>query len=870
MVCQLLQPYGGLVSTQLYRHTTAMFRLRLSAACDRPVHSGNAKAQSRRPASRVWFAFLLFALALAGCASQKADPSSPPSPAVLQSIAVTPNPAPSIAAGLPEQFTATGHYSDGSTPNITGTVTWNSSNPAFATISSAGLANGVAAGTTSITAALSGVTSPGISLTVTSAVLQSIAVTPNPAPSIAAGLSEQFTATGHYSDGSTPNITGTVTWNSSNSAFATISPTGLASGVAAGSTSITAGLSGVTPPGVSLTVTAAVLQSIAVTPNPAPSIAAGLSEQFTATGHYSDGSTPNITSTVTWNSSNPAFATISPAGLANGVAAGSTSITAGLSGVTSPGVSLTVTAAVLQSIAVTPNPAPSIAAGLPEQFSATGHYSDGSTPNITSTVAWNSSNPAFATISPAGLASGVAAGTTSITAGLSGVTSPGVSLTVTAAVLQSAYPLQASATGRHQLDQKTVPFLVLGDSPQALIGDLSEADAATYLAASQSHGFNAIWVNLLCTTYTGCNANGTTFDGIAPFTSGTSPSSYDISTPNSAYFQRADAMINLAAQYGLTVFLDPIDVGGWVTTLEHNGATKAYNYGQFLGNRYASFPNIVWLSGNDFQTWSTSGNDNNLVYQVMAGIASTDHNHLQTIELNYLRSYSNQDTAVSSVLTLDAAYTYYETYDEVLAAYNSSPTLPAFLVEANSEYENNTDDFSGVAGAFILREQEYWTMTSGAGGQFYGNHYTSFFRSGWQSYLNTPGTLELAYVTRLFSSIPWWNLVPDQSHKIVTAGHGTYNGNDEDLPLANYVTTAWVPDGSLAVIYDPAGNALTVNMANFSQAVTAAWYDPSNGTFTTIPGSPFANSGSQQFTPHGANNDRDPDWVLVLDVNPLK
>jgi Big-like domain-containing protein/List-Bact-rpt repeat protein len=90
---------------------------------------------------------------------------------VLVSIAVTPNPA-SVGAGSALQFTATGKYSDGSMQNITSTVTWNSSNNSAATISNAAGSQGLAAAgntvgaMTTITAALGGVTSPGVTLTV--------------------------------------------------------------------------------------------------------------------------------------------------------------------------------------------------------------------------------------------------------------------------------------------------------------------------------------------------------------------------------------------------------------------------------------------------------------------------------------------------------------------------------------------------------------------------------------------------------------------------------------------------------------------------------------------------------------------------------
>ena len=271
---------------------------------------------------------------------------------VLQSITVSPSSA-SISVGATQQFTATGHYSDSTTQNLTSSVTWSASIPADATISTAGSAKGVAAGSTNITATLgSVVSSPAAVLAVTAApaaVLQSITVSPSSA-SISVGATQQFTAIGHYSDSTTQNLTSSVTWSASIPADATISTAGSAKGVAAGSTNITATLgSVVSSPAAVLAVTAApaaVLQSITVSPSSA-SISVGATQQFTATGHYSDSTTQNLTSSVTWSASIPADATISTAGSAKGVAAGSTNITA-TSGsvVSSPAAVLAVTAVV--------------------------------------------------------------------------------------------------------------------------------------------------------------------------------------------------------------------------------------------------------------------------------------------------------------------------------------------------------------------------------------------------------------------------------------------------------------------------------------------------------------------------------------------
>jgi Protein of unknown function (DUF4038)/Putative collagen-binding domain of a collagenase len=426
-------------------------------------------------------------------------------------------------------------------------------------------------------------------------------------------------------------------------------------------------------------------------------------------------------------------------------------------------------------------------------------------------------------------------------------------------------PLKASSNNRYLVDQNGTPFLIMGDSPQSMVVNLGASDMQSYMADRERLGFNSILADVLSTSYTGGSSNGTTYDGVAPFTTGSSPSDYDLATPNSTYFSRVDSMVNLAAAYHLVVFLDPIETGGWLGTLENNGSAADYNYGVYIGNRYKNFTNIVWLHGNDFQDWSNPA-DSNLVKQVMAGIASVDTNHLQTIELNFFSSYSNQDVTLGSLLTLDSAYTYYETYDVVLQSYNSSPTIPTYLTEANYEYENDDGQLPGPAGTYVLREQAYWTMLSGGTGQLYGNGYIWSFTPGWQSFLDSPGALEIKYLNQLFGSVPWWRLTPDTVHQVVTAGYGTYNASNLNLTTATYCTTSWITSGRLALTYCPNASTLTVNLAEFSGPVKAQWYDPSNGAYVEIAGSPFPNAGTQNFTTPGNNHDGDPDWVLSIHV----
>ena len=270
----------------------------------------------------------------------------------LTDIAVTPaNPA--IANGTNQQFTATGTYSDASTADLTGSVTWASGSPAVATINSTGLAHATVQGTSTISATL-GLVSGTTVLTVGPATLSAIVVTPaNPA--IPNGTDQQFAATGVYSDASTADLTGSVTWASGSPAVATITPAGLAQAAGQGTSTISATL-GLVSGSTVLTVGPATLTAIAVTPaNPA--IANGTNQQFAATGIYSDASTADLTGSVTWASGSPAVATINSTGLAHAGGQGASTISATL-GLVSGTTVLTVGPATLTAIAVTPaNPA---------------------------------------------------------------------------------------------------------------------------------------------------------------------------------------------------------------------------------------------------------------------------------------------------------------------------------------------------------------------------------------------------------------------------------------------------------------------------------------------------------------------------------
>lgn len=160
----------------------------------------------------------------------------------VASIAVTP-----VSASIPidgvQQFTATATYTDGSSSDVSGSAVWNSASTAVATVGQNGVAQGVAGGSAVISATL-GTKSDSQTLTVRSATLTSVAVTPVGA-AIPVGDTRQYTATASYSDGTSANVTSSSNWTSGNPGVVTIdSASGVATARSGGAALISASYKG--------------------------------------------------------------------------------------------------------------------------------------------------------------------------------------------------------------------------------------------------------------------------------------------------------------------------------------------------------------------------------------------------------------------------------------------------------------------------------------------------------------------------------------------------------------------------------------------------------------------------------------------------
>ncbi len=260
------------------------------------------------------------------------------------------------------------------------------------------------------------------------------------------------------------------------------------------------------------TLTPSGLVSISVSPV-TPVVPLGATQRFAATGTFSDGTTQTLAS-VTWSSSSSVVATItddaSNLGAADAVAAGSTTIIA-CAGSICGTTALTVSSPALVSIAVTPTNGV-VPVGLSIQFHAAGTYADSSTQDLTSSVAWSSDAPLVATINLAGLANGVAAGSSNISASLNGVTGS-TTLTVNAAPMPptiTSQPVDQSVTAG-----QAATFSVVASGTPPLSYQWQKSGLAISGATSSSY----------TTPATTAADNGSTFGVLVSNAAGSTPSS---------------------------------------------------------------------------------------------------------------------------------------------------------------------------------------------------------------------------------------------------------------------------------------------------------------------------------------------------------
>jgi hypothetical protein len=389
-----------------------------------------------------------------------------------------------------------------------------------------------------------------------------------------------------------------------------------------------------------------------------------------------------------------------------------------------------------------------------------------------------------------------------------------------------------------------MPVLLHGDTAWSLIGELTQEEAKQYLDDCAAREFNSLIVTLVDGHYISNPPNNA--NGVAPFTT---PGKF--STPNEAYFQHADWVIQEAAARGIQILLAPVYLGccndGWFQEVRDNNSEQDMRaFGVWVGNRYKNMPNLIFHWGNDvFPEQFPQVREK--IRAMAEGLRSVDGVHLTTYHGHPEASaHDVWNFTQESWLDFNATYTYQPVWQKSQADYAFSPTTPFVLFE--SKYENEQDTTGKQQ-----RVQAYQALLSGAAGHFYGNSpiwHMGVEGGDWIAALADPGRVSLIHLRALFESRAWYQLVPDFGRTVLTAGHSS--GDDRAV-------AALTDDGATVIVYAPSRRTLRVNLDALSGSDASAWwFNPRDGSVDA--GTPLVSSGSRDFIP--PTND---DWVLVID-----
>ncbi|BAF73391.1 Ig-like domain-containing protein [Sulfurovum sp. NBC37-1] len=364
-----------------------------------------------------------------------------------------------VPKGTTGTYTAVMYFSDNTSQDITNQATWVSGNSSIVDIVTSGITAGYAQalniGKTTIKASYKGIQSNTAQIEVTEASLKSIYISPI-VKTVPMGIQVQYSAIGIFSDNTSLDLTRFVKWKSSDTSVAVINSSsadaGMANTLNLGTSIITATFKGIVSNNATLNVIETTIQSIQITPAEV-TVPTGTEDKFTAIAYYSDGSSHDVTSQATWISDNTDVVSIVPSGedggLGHALKHGTANITATLDGKTSNTAVVTVTGKALTHIHLVPAYTVEIPVGGHKTYKVWAYYDDSTTKDVTAFSTLSIADTSIATIGTSGedlaKVTGINAGSTLVKASYKGKndTAP---LTVTAVELQSIQITPAEVT----------------------------------------------------------------------------------------------------------------------------------------------------------------------------------------------------------------------------------------------------------------------------------------------------------------------------------------------------------------------------------------------------------------------------------------
>lgn len=414
------------------------------------------------------------------------------------------------------------------------------------------------------------------------------------------------------------------------------------------------------------------------------------------------------------------------------------------------------------------------------------------------------------------------------------------------------------------------PFFWLADTAWEIFHRLTDEETAFYLDNRRRKGFNVIQAVALAE-----------FDGLhTPNAYGEYPLHEDDPTrPNERYFAHIDAVVQMAAERGIYVALLPT----WGDKVAHlwGAGPIVFNeenarvYGRWLGARYGSHSNVLWVLGGDRPAY-TDDHDYRPIWRAMA--AGLDEGAGQRI----LKTYHPSGGKSSSQWVHDEEWLDFNmmqsghgsgrstpTWEMIAADYARTPTKP--VLDAEPNYEDHPVDpwptwnpASGYYRAEDVRRQSYRSVFAGGCGvtyghqamwQFTGERYAPINHADrpWTDAIDRPAAGQMIHLRRLLESRPYFDRIPDQS---LLPASDEWAGDER----GEHRQATRDAQGRFALVYLPTPHPVEVRLDwAASPTVRAWWYNPRTGHAAELGCFPAAQSAT--FTPPVDG----PDWVLILD-----
>ena len=384
--------------------------------------------------------------------------------------------------------------------------------------------------------------------------------------------------------------------------------------------------------------------------------------------------------------------------------------------------------------------------------------------------------------------------------------------------------VRVSENGRYFVDSEGRPFFWLGTTQWQIFREHPLAEAELILDKTRENGFSFIQAMLLGVG-----------DGKTPNFRGEAPWRNDNpATPNEAFFENADSVVEAARRKGLVLV-----VGVHHQTMGSRVNTKnARTWAQWVAERYRNAPNLVWSMYPKAEPEYTP-----LVRELAAGLQLGDGGvHLITVHPDPSLASSSTFWHREGWLGFNSMqpWRYVELmYSMIGRDYGLEPAKP--VVMAEGAYEEGTEYGFDVTPLWVRRQAYYSYLTGAHHG--YGHNDSWRMLPTWKKALDAPGARQMGVLKKAILSLEeWWNLVPDQTILKVS---GQTNGRLLNLAARHR-------GGKWAIAYFAGKASFKVDMDKVSAGseAEALWVDPRSGETTSIGN--FAADGTKSFsTPEG-------------------